>query len=369
MAKTTPEEIQREVERLQNRYQFRFAGHPRATRDLAEMNTLIEEAETLLKKTRSLPRRAAEELRGTIKERIEFYKQEQARIQEVQDKGPDFRHMTELGTAANTVMHRYRRHFAGRDRSTRDLGLIDEMIRDLEGIQGAMRALEAKGFSDETLTNDQKVVAENLTLYTSERAEIARAREDGTIADRANRLANLANGQFAVYRVHFANRKRVSRRTNLLKRIIKQLESIQQTMIDLRDGHNYSDSTHANNLGIVTERLGVYRSELTQIEDAKRATSTIDLVYALGESANNAMADYGKEFAGQNRATRNLDLLNEICDRLGETERQMNAVVQEHGDITANTRNLRIVRDTLRKYEREYDQIVQAKEDEAKQLN
>ena len=48
-------------------------------------------------------------------------------------------------------------------------------------------------------------------------------------------LATRANGQFSLYREHFAGKKRSTRRLGLLRRMIGELSDIHQSMLHLRD--------------------------------------------------------------------------------------------------------------------------------------
>jgi hypothetical protein len=110
----------------------------------------------------------------------------------------------------------------------------------------------------------------------------------------------------------------------------------------------------------VSERLAVYENEKREIETARQATQLDGLVDAYATAANEIMAEYNKHFAGQNRATREPQLLSDLYDQLWEVERQMNDL-NSAVDNTANLQNLHLVQDTLMVYSREYDEILKAR--------
>ena len=82
----------------------------------------------------------------------------------------------------------------------------------------------------------------------------------------------------------------------------------------------------------------------------------------LGEAANGLFAQYREGFAGKDRKTRNLPALALIIEQLWPIQRSMDVVDRTNGD-DANARNLSIVTDQLRTYDREYTAIAQAQED------
>ena len=61
---------------------------------------------------------------------IGLYTQERTAIVRAQDVGPSFEGFSMEATSANLVFARYARHFAGKDRSTRDLALLGENTID-----------------------------------------------------------------------------------------------------------------------------------------------------------------------------------------------------------------------------------------------
>ena len=168
-------------------------------------------------------------------------------------------------------------------------------------------------------------------------------------------LAQLANLQFTAYRAHFAGKPRVSRRPALLERIVATLDRIRDKMTSLVIA-GVDVETNEKNLAIVNERQGAYRAELANVEQARSGASIFELIDALGQAANAVFEEYAQHFAGQDRKTRNLEQLTDMCDRLQELERQMTQLGAAY-DHVMNARNINIVQDTALTYQAEWERV------------
>lgn len=241
---------------------------------------------------------------------------------------------------------RYRRNFAGRDRATRDLHLLDEMI---EGLRARVPHLQ--GSDAERANND-------IELFTNERPKIVEAQQSGPDTDRSLKLGTRANNQFQLYNNVFAGKPRVSRSPALLARITASLETILSEMRALKEGGLLSASNDRN-IGIVEERLEMYRRELDQVKKAQ-SDAGANLRGQLGTAANEIFRAYRDEFQGKNRQEADPDRLHALIEQLHPVAREMEAL-QERAADDVNADNLRKVLDHLGLYENEFQLIVQAK--------
>jgi hypothetical protein len=348
------EAISKEADKLHQRYASRFANKPRITRDTDVLDTLIDEMGKLLETVASVD----SVLEVAITERLSIYHKEREAISEAQSAGPLAIEATVLGQRANFVMNRYRRHFAGKARTTRDLGLLAECVNNLKAILGRMKEVE-QAFTSETLTRDIEVVERNIRLYVKERGEIVAARGMGLIDQKAELLAEIANAQFALYPVHFSGKSRLSRRPALIQRMVDNLTQYRDRMVSHKEAGLRSESNDQN-IRTITDHLKFYRREKFDIEQARQDSTDKDYIDSLAKAANNVMAEYGENFAGKQRASCDSALLSNLCDQLGEVESLMHDLNQEKG-TEANRRNLGIVKDMLELYEREYREVVKAK--------
>ncbi len=360
MATLTLAQIRVQLDQIVGEYDARFAGQSRVTRDINDLDALVRRAEQLQRALGELPRsKDRTDTEQTLRDLVTLYGNERVEIKKAQNLGPEFEEFSSLRGDANFVFSQYHRHFAGKNRATRDLGLLTEMIADLERVHDAMTELAAAVAGQPGVQDDLKLVADNLVMYRGERGEIIEARGIGSLDDQAGALAEVANAQFRIYADHFAGKSRTTRRPELLQRMIDTLEQVRERMVAVR-AQGLRVDYNEQNITIVEQSLGTYRTELVEIRNARQITRITDLQGQLGGAANDIFEAYRKEFAGHDRRTRDLEKLSSICDQLGEVGRQM-ASLGAFEPTDQNSRNLRIVTDQRVLFEREYTMIEDAK--------
>jgi len=354
MADPVIQVLNQQLDNLQGQYSLRFANQPRITRDLAVLDAIIDGTEKILHEAQAAKGSAATETVAVARERLQFYREVRDNVAEAKKAGEDAHKASELGTLANFVFGKYRRHFASKDRQTRDLGLLGEMVEDLKAIKADMEPLVKR--VPEHARENFDIVTRNLEMYITERGEVVESRGGLNNSDLSNLLGGLANDQFAVYGVHFANRARTTRRPELLERIIANLENI----LDQMKSMSYINETTKRNIGIVNDRLVLYRDELQKIRTSQRVSNLDELVDSLRYEGNRIIDEYGAQFAGQDRATRDLSALSDLCERLGEVEKLMRKLARIY-DHERNNANMWLMRDALGMFEREYRAIEDAR--------
>jgi hypothetical protein len=360
MASPQIDALRQQFDELNSEYHARFAGQSRVTRDVGEIDSIVARSKELSAKLSALPAGDAdlEELKKVARENVDLFSAEREKIVEARKAAPEVVEFAALGTTANLAFARYRRHFAGKPRNTRDLGLIDELVEDLGKVEKRMRELNNK-LKDPEMVGDLDLVTENLKMYRTERGAIAEARASGTTEQQADTLAECANEQFKIYAESFAGKGRSTRRPALLQRMIGNLKDIKAKMLALKTS-GFASETNDRNMQIVNDNLSMYETEVAEIKKVRASTKLIDLMGNLGSAANDAMAEYREAFAGKDRATRDLDLLSKLCDQMGEIARQMSDLGRvEKNEM--NVKNLAIVSDNLVMLENEYREIQKAK--------
>lgn len=366
---TIVENLGKELEELDRQYADAFAGQSRLTRDVALLDGMIERGTSILQRIDQIPVAAQGpeliRLRDTAAQNLNLYTNERAAIIRAQEVGPQFEAFSMEATGANLVFARYARHFAGKDRSTRDLALLGELVDELKQIDKRMGQLLEETPSTE-FERDRKVVRDNLAQYQSEIDLIEKAQKSGDATQRASVLASLANAQFAVYQTHFAGEPRVSRRPALLMRIISSLKKTHETMVQFRDG-GLDLEFNTKNISIVEDRLKIYENELVEVRKVRQATSMPDIMGELGAAANKLFDEYRKNYADKPRTQVDLERLGNLCDKLAEIRRQMSEMAwAEENEM--NTRNLEIVTEQMVMFEGEYEAVVNARA-QSTQLN
>ncbi|MCS6900310.1 MAG: hypothetical protein RMJ98_11675 [Myxococcales bacterium] len=362
MATPLTQSLQTELDAINGDYETHFAGQSRATRDLSLLDQLISKTKALLARIDAIPAAARgpdlTELRKTIEDQKKLFDSERIAIEKAKKMGPALEQFAPLATAANLTFSRYTRHFAGKGRDTRDLELLEDMIDELTQIEKQMSAVIQRSPSEE-FRNDRNIVQQNLEMYKRELNLIRDAQTKGSPEARAERCATLANNQFELYRIHFAGQNRLTRRPQLLQRMIKSLERIQGIMKGVQQS-GYAPEFNQGNIDIVEQNLQLYRSELAEIRKTKEQNSPETIAGNLGNDANQLFAEYRTHFAGKNRTTVDHNQLSSICDRLFEIYRQMRDLNRLNaGEM--NAKNLEIVSDQLSMFCREYDMVVEAK--------
>lgn len=358
MATLNLKDFRDQTQAIYNEYASRFAGKPRATRELSEIDDIIKRLEGLVNQARAAGSVAQDPALASMVEQavenLETYDSERKEIAKVQAQGETTIEGSKLATWANLQFGQYFRHFAGQGRATRDLGRLNEMISELELTEAHMKRLLAKKDSH-SVRADLKTVRGNTALYRKERDHIIAARQNATPDELASYLATVANEQFAIYNFHFAGRPRISRRSSLMHRVISTLESVGEQMQTLED-NGLDNEQNRGNIEIVKNQLETYREEFNQLQNARRQTAAAELPGHFGAGANWAMDQYRENFAGADRKTRDLTLLSRICDEMLDMARQMreyDAEVYNEG----NHKNLNIVLDNAMLYQNEYEEI------------
>lgn len=348
-----------QADALHDRYRKGFAGRSRVTRDLAALDTLIAETEAFLGGLGS-----SATLRAQVEERLGTYRSERQNIAKVQAGGQDAVDAWRLADWSEITYFRYGREYGGRARPPRDLALLAEMAADQKAWLATAKPLAQK-LGDEKLDAQVKQMETNASLYSNEHGEIARARQGQAPIDRVSTLANAANRQFGLYRLHFEKKDRRSRRPGLLRRMISELETLHKDM-EATQRSGISSQANADNIGKVSDRIRHHREELAKIEDARKNTPTSQIAALLGDDANAWLARYRAEFAGKSRDSRELAPLADICEGLHEVARAMAELERERGGFASNAKNLTVVLEQLKMMEREFVRIRDAKRGAAK---
>ena len=245
---------------------------------------------------------------------------------------------------ARILSGRYHRHFGGRDRATRDLLLLDEIVAALDPVAGRLKGSE------------RDAALRQIEVLRAERPKIVDAQSRGSNEERVSRLATRANDQFALYRQVFAGQERASREPQLLRRMVAALRRISGEMEGLRSAGVKSEQNDKN-IGIVAARIDDWTAEITAIESTQAELGE-KLPSYLARAANTVFQAYRDEFQGKSRAASDPDRLHVLCELLHPIARRMARV---EGEDPTNAQNIVHVVDHLDLYEKEVALIVQAR--------
>ncbi len=356
------EDIQKRAQRVSARYTANFAGHPRITRDVELLHRLITELATLVEEVGELDDVSGELKEGMSRDLANHRKEHRQILEDQAGDATAFASARLVGWA-NLTLSRYRRGFAGRSRSDRDLSRLQRILAHLTATREKMTRLLEVRAGDPQLNHVLSLLGDRVETYLREEDTIRQVQATGEREERSSRYANMANHCLTLYRYHYAGRARVGRSKTLLRAILGELERARSGMKDLAD-EGLTDEQHKKNLELVHQNIDAYTHEFTHIESAHEAATVAQRVGALGEAANDRFEEYKQHFAGKPRKSCDPDLLDQILEDLYHTAEQMDQIDHEHGNET-NARNLQIVLDRMRLYDREYLAVVQSKSSES----
>lgn len=352
---TTPVEIRTESDRLHAVYRSNFGGLPRLTRDAKLLANILEQSKVLLSRAPA----GGGDLRETLQARVTLYSNELAAVQQDQMKGPYAMAAARVAGDANAAFHRYRRHFGGKARWSRDAHLLDELIEELTAAQASFKIVAAN-WDDPSVKEDQTVVDNSIATYTNERVEIAKSRENLDENQVVAATAEWANELFAFYREVFGGLPRLSRRPALLARMLQSLREAHAMMLLAKANGNTNESL-LGNITVVEGYLDMWEKEHQEIVNARASTDIHALVNELAVEREAIWTKYGEHFAGQSRDTRDLNLLGGLVDRSDELARQARELhraydMEETGQLLSTSRDQRVI------LMREFDAVREALE-------
>lgn len=358
MADKTLADIEQELASIDRAYEEGYSGKDRNKVDTAGLEKLVKRTQAQKAELEKLGALTAGDTAGNvlrdIEARIALYEREAALVAAAREMGPGFERFSMDGAAANFVFDRYNRHFAGLSRDTRDVGLLKELVEELRQIKKRMVATAGKKLPA-PMARDLDLITQNIERYQAEEREIPRAQATGTPEEQANRYAFLANQQFALYQTFFAGQARVTRRPQLLVRLVDNLKRYRAAMFDLKN-RGYDSAQNKNNIDIVDGRIDAYEKELVEIRKTRSSVKLAEIMGVLGGAANELFEEYRNDFAEKNRASVSLEQLSSLIDKLDELRRQMEELGRvEKNDM--NAKNVAIVRDYQASWIREHQQV------------
>jgi len=345
MSDTTLESIEKLLNETREAFAREFAGKDRHLLDPSTVDPMVATVKKAMASLDALGALTASEgsaaLRTALEGQLAIFEREKRMTVLAREMGPAFDRFAIEGAAANFVFDRYARHFAGQGRDSRDVGLLREMLDDLRQIK--KRMLGATKKLPDALQADVNLVQDNLDRYTAEEREIATAIAAGTTEERADRLAMLANQQFAIYQAFFAGQSRLTRRPALLVRLIDNLKRYRGAMFELKS-KGLDSQSNTDNIAVVDGRLEAYETELAEIRKVRSGIKLNEIMSNLGGAANELFEQYRNEYANKSRTTVSAPNLSIMIDKLDEIRRQM----EELGRVEKNDANIgnqRVVRE------------------------
>ena len=353
-------DLQRQFDDLHLRFQLQFADHVRLTRDLPRLDRLIADAQALVEESERLAPQDRtptwQRLFDTADRRLFTYQQARGAIAQAQSvAGLRDRDASVLTGRARLVLHRYVRHFAGHDRRTRDLGRMDEILRDLQQIQEQLRPMAGR-IQVPSVAEEISALLEFLNFFHAERGEILEAWRTGSRLDQSESLAAIAENLQSAWKLHVEDESPDLRRPGLVDRLIASQDLVLEALMTLR--HANMPDEHEERIAKTARALVKWQDERDHAAgrraDVPREVPPEVLHANLLQRAEAIFARYRAQLTGEH-ADRDLGLLGDLCDRMDEIERQLTDL--EPDTTLAATERLAWVRDVLVAMARTFDHV------------
>jgi hypothetical protein len=254
----------------------------------------------------------------------------------------------------------YEREFAGQARATRDVSILEDMIRRVDDVLARIDQIPAVAQGRELAEGRSSAVAMRAT-YVEERKQIERAKLASPAQEAFGVLAAKANFTFARYARHFAGQGRESRDVALLAEMISDLEGIETKMVDIRKKER--DAVYDRDIEVVRGNLKMYKAERQEIEKAQSSGTLEQRAGMLGGLANGQFAIYMEQFANKSRITRRPALLARVIASLAGIESKMRAISAQNFFVDWHAKNIEVVEERRKAYEAELIAIRDARKE------
>ncbi|MBK6696610.1 MAG: hypothetical protein IPG50_31135 [Myxococcales bacterium] len=257
------------------------------------------------------------------------------------------------------ITSEYETNFSGQSRATRDLALMDALVRRVQAVVAQVDQLPAS-IRGADLVAVLAGARESLSLYQTERAAIVRAKEAGPQIEVFGELASTANFTFAQYGRHYAGQNRATRDQGLLAELIEDLKGCDKRMALVYKEKPLPD--FARDIEVVQTSLAQYQRELVEIGKTLTMGTEEERANTFGALANAQFEVYANHFAGKSRITRRPALLQRVIDNLRRIRGDMHKLRDAGFKEEFHVKNIGIVEEQLGMYEKELTEVRKARQ-------
>jgi hypothetical protein len=251
------------------------------------------------------------------------------------------------------AIHRhYDSQFAGQARVTRDAGVLDTMLAELDGLEN-----ELDEATPEERVQLQERISERRTLYRTEANAIRETQGDPRALD-VHRVQSWVEITRWRYQRFFAGQGRLSRDLALLSEMTEDLARTERDLSDL--SASAGDAADAQR-SAVRDLLVRYGREREAISEAQGSADSKALSSAWANLANSCFSVYRSRFSGRSRLSRRPALLERVIESLEVAEGGLAKLLESDDPGEGAEANLKIVRVNLEQYTAELLAVRQAK--------
>lgn len=228
-----------------------------------------------------------------------------------------------LGLRASFLLGRYARHFSGQPRPRCDAYLLTDMRGQLGRIMERMTELVLIHL-DETLTERVDVLVDQLGLWSHEIDAIPESRRELSSPRRAEALLALAERHRAEWRVQVGDNAAATIRGGLVKRLMIAHEAVRVELAALAYAARVDEARISAAAAAIGEELLAWRATRAELKAARAKTTPRSRARGVQAAVAELMLRWPQLSA---RGALTAETISELCDRLGELERQLTTLV------------------------------------------
>lgn len=254
------------------RYRRHFASQSRRTRDLARLDGLLAETESIGVAARAFTGREPEragKLRDRAARHLDLLENERLAIVDAQSQGTPRERASLYARLANAQLARYQRDFADRQRATRSAELLGRIVERLVDLRREMMRLSVAGLETEENARNIELLTERLALYEREVAAIAAAREGTPPAQKLELWAAETRSLLTRYDADFAGQSRASRDLSALGALCDALGEIERGLWELDTDDPALARQRDDEIALVHDALMTFEREYGLIAKAR----------------------------------------------------------------------------------------------------
>jgi hypothetical protein len=219
-----------------NRYYRHFAGMSRATRDLSILREMISDLENFQGEALALQTKgenAATETLQYINHHLQFFNNEVKAIETARAQGDAQQRAGVLGACANTLLGWYFRNIADKSKLTRRPERLRRMSQELENLLHDMQLLADAGLQWPKLAENMHIVEQSLERWKDELAQIRSLREQTSVNDLLEALAQETEKILNEYNDLIGHREGSDVELNTIKQLCDEADEITRQAYNL----------------------------------------------------------------------------------------------------------------------------------------
>jgi hypothetical protein len=311
--------ICRESNQLFRQYDTAFAGQPRASRNLAELQSITAAASTLVQRLEGVPREQRDALPGLLtntRASRDFYLAEVGAVEEAQRLGPTYPIFARLSTHAAALITSYNRLFSGRPRLLQDSVVLESIIERLSTIHGSLRELAAATPSP-MYDGDALALDRCLNELRIEYSAILDLEKADAGPDSNHVFAALINEQLRAWRRATAGRPAARLRPRMVQTRIRCAERLLERLQHVAVMRQ-PDPVRERNAALLRGHLDLLRQVVDQLATERAKFWPAVLLKALADAARALYRRYEDEYVGRDVLLISIGGLESMCDELHE---------------------------------------------------